>query len=335
MGGPVRKPRTPGELFNVTGVKKMLMRNESTEERTLSLDLPAALDSWLTERAEELGVEESELLVQLIGSYRVAADAEDGAVEGLADIIAEDGVDIETDVQETVDEAVAVAAPDEDAIARRVEDSIGTRLDGVEGEFDEKIEDVRRRVIQVKQEADAKAASDHDHDEFQRLDDLATRVEELEGMVERSDSEAADTTAELATRINDIRDKLTQVARVVVQLRDVADHETADDETLTEIQRTAAREGYEKAVCGACNETVRVGLLPDAECPHCRSPFGGLIGGSGGFFGSKPRLVGPDGRQDTERDDEGSDASSIVSERGTDRGEGGGAPMTTDGGADE
>lgn len=311
------------------------MENESTEGRTLSLDLPAALDEWLTERADELGVDESELLVQLLGSYRVAADAEADAAEELADTLTEGDAAIESTVQEAVDEAVAMAAPDEDAIARRVENRLASQLDEMEAEFDENLEDVRRRVVQVKQEIDAKAAGDHDHDEFRRIDELAAAVEELRETVDESESEATDT-AELAARMDDTRSKLIQLARIVVRLRDESNEEPADDGTLTEIKRIAAREGYEKAVCGACDETVHVGLLPDAECPHCRSPFGDLMEVSGGLFGSKPRLVGPDERRNTGHDDGETEAmSSIVHEEQTDGGGDGESPVTADGGADE
>jgi hypothetical protein len=312
------------------------MENELTEGRTLSLNLPAALDAWLTERADELGVEESELLLQVIGSYQVAAETEDEAAEELADTIA--GEDIEMTIRETVDDAVAAAAPDEDAIARRVEDRLVSRLDGIEEEFEEKLEDVRRRVVQVKQEADAKAGADHDHEEFRRLDRLASTVEELQERVDESEaeSEGADERAARTEQVDDIRSKLTQLARVVVQLRDEMEGETTDDETLVEIQRTAAREGYERAVCAACDETVHVGLLPEAECPHCRSPFGSFAEGSGGLFASKPRLVGPSENQRAGPDDgESATTSSSTSEERT-GGEGGdGSPMSADGGTHE
>jgi hypothetical protein len=313
------------------------MENESTEGRTLSVDLPAALDGWLAERADELDVGESELLVQLVGSYRAAADAEDGAKDPPADTIAADVADIEAIVRETVDEAVAAAAPDEDAIARRVEDRLASRIDGVETEFEGQLDDVRRRVVQVKQEADSKAAGDHDHDEFRRLDEVASAVEELREQVDEPAAEAgpADAEPEWSAQVEELRTKLTQLARIVVELRDEVG-QRSDDETLREIKRTAAREGHEEAVCGACNETVHVGLLPEAECPHCRSPFGGLAEGSGGLFASKPRLVGPHGRRDTGHDDEDAGAVSDISpEEGPDGEADGGTPVTTDGGADE
>src|SRR6056297_199348 len=41
-------------------------------------------------------------------------------------------------------------------------------LASVEREFDEKIQDVRERVVQVKREADEKAPADHDHPEVAR-----------------------------------------------------------------------------------------------------------------------------------------------------------------------
>lgn len=310
------------------------MENESTEGGVLSLDLPAALDDWLAERADDLGVDRSELVVQLVGSYRAAADAEDG--EELAAAVDGASVDVESTVRAEVDEAVAAATPDEDALARRVETRLEPRLDELDAEFEEKLDDVRRRVVQLKQEIDGKADGEHEHEELRRLDELAAAVETLRERLDESTSESESGDAELASRVDDLGQKLTQLARVVVELRDDAAEE---DGPLTEIRRTAAREGYETAVCGACGESVHVGLLPEAECPHCRSPFGGLVEGSGGLFSSSPRLVGPHDRSDG-GDDE-SDGQSTAAEpvsglvSDDDPDDGGDGPVTADGGTHE
>ncbi len=275
------------------------MENESTEGRTLSLELPAALDEWLTERASELDVDRSELIRQLIGGYQVAVDATDeGSVEALEGAIEAGTLDVEAAVQETVDEAVSSAAPDEAAIAARVTDQVDDRIDALDAEMDEKLDDIRRRVVQVKQEADAKAPADHTHPELERVEQVTGEVErlreqvaELEGQVGGDD--------DLAAELEDVQEKLTRLARAVVSMREAETEDDDRDEALADIRRTAARKGYEQATCGACGESVRVGLLPEAACPHCDSPFGDIIDRSGGLFGSSPRLVGPhDGSED-------------------------------------
>lgn len=266
------------------------MENESTEGRTLSLELPAALDEWLTERASELDVDRSELIIQLIGGYQVAADTADGeSVEALEEAIETGTVDIDGDVQEAVDEAVASAAPDETAIASRVTDRVDDRIDTLEAEIDEKLDDVRRRVVQVKQETDAKAPVEHTHQGLDQVERVVDEVERLREQVSEL-AAAAGREDDLAAELEDAQRKLTRLARVVVEMREAGDDR---DETLASIERTAAREGYEQATCGTCGETISVALLPEAACPHCESPFGGIVDPPGGLFGSSPRLVGP------------------------------------------
>lgn len=266
------------------------MENESTESRTLSLELPAALDEWLTERASELDVDRSELIIQLIGGYQVATDtADEESVEALEGAIEAGTIDVEAPIRDAVDDAVASATPDEDAIASRVTGQVDSRIDALESELDEKLEDVRRRVVQVKQEADAKAPADHTHAELADVEQVAEQVERLDEQV--TELEAQIDESDLGSELANIQQKLTQLARVVVDMRESAGDDR--DEALDSIKRTAAREGYEQATCGACGESVRVGLLPEAACPHCDSPFGDIIDSSGGLFGSSPRLVGP------------------------------------------
>ena len=309
------------------------MEHESTEGRTLSLDLPAALDEWLAARADELDVDESELVLQLIGSYRVAADADDGETAAeLADTIDDGAVDVEGTVREEVDAALAGATADEDAIVRRMETRVSERADALEAELDEKLDDVRRRVVQLKTEVGEKAPADHDHEAFERLDELATGLDEVRaamGELHGADEREGD----LAVRVSDIERKLNTLARVAVQLRDAPDD--AGDETLVEIKRAAARAGADEAKCEGCGETVNIGLLPEAACPHCRSPFGRLVEGSGGLFGAAPRLIGPRERGDTEPDgDVGSELSGLVTDEGSgaDPEEDGDGAVSTDGG---
>ena len=314
------------------------MNSESTEGRTLSLDLPAALDEWLADRAEELDVDESELVLQLVGSYRVAADADDGTAAELAATTDEGAVDVEEAVREEVDAALAGATVDEDAIIRQTETRVNERADALEAEFDEKLDDVRRRVVQLKGEVGEKASADHDHEAFERLDALAAGLDEVRAEMQKlQGTDEGD--GDLAARVGDLEGKLDTLARVVVRLRDAPGD--VGDEVLVEIKRAAARLGADEARCESCGETVSIGLLPEAECPHCRSPFEGLVEGSGGVFGSTPRLVGPGERGDTEPDGDAGDEGEVGSEPsdlGTDGGSGvdpagdGDSAVSTDGG---
>lgn len=267
------------------------MADGSPEGRPLSVELPVALDEWLTEQSSELGIDRSELAARVLGGYRAATVSADE--ESATTLEAALGEEIDAIVQERVEEAVAAAGADEAAVAERVASRLDDRLDRLETETDEKLDDVRRRVVQLKEASEAKAAADHTHPELERVDRLADEVETLR---ERVAGLETDGTGDPADDVAEIESKLTRVARAVARLH--ADR--TDESTLDDIRRTAAREGFERADCAACGETVSVGLLPEARCPHCEQAFDRLVEGSGGIFGPSARLVGPRGGSATE-----------------------------------
>jgi DNA repair exonuclease SbcCD ATPase subunit len=288
------------------------MASESTDSRSVALDLPATLDEWLTERAADMGVEREELLVQLLSSYQVATESENGEAVTAFETALEDGA---VDIERLVEEAVGEAVPEE-GVAEQVDRRIDGRLDSLEAEIEDKLDDIRRRVVQVKQEADSKAPADHDHEAFDRLDDLEREVSglrdqvaELEAAVGETDTPDGDIEEELA----DVQSKLTQLARIVVELRDEGTGGDTEAETaLSRIKTTAAREGFEQADCGACGEPVSLALLTEPTCPHCQSRVRNVVPGSGGMFGSNPRLTGPN----TSTADEQADGTGVQAAAG-------------------
>jgi hypothetical protein len=268
------------------------MENESAEGRTLTLEVPAALDEWLTERAAALDVDRSELVRQLIGGYQVAAEtADDESVAALESAIQEHSVDIDRVVEEAIEETDTGGTVDEEAVVDRVLERLEGRLATLEAEREEQLDDVRRRVVQLKEATESRASADHTHPELERLDEVVAEVGRLREQVSDLD-DVTDRHEALASEMEDAQGKLTQLARVVVDLRDSGGGAEEQSERLASIRRTAAREGYEEASCGACGETLRVGLLPEPVCPHCESPFGDIVAGSSSLFGSAPRLVG-------------------------------------------
>ena len=270
------------------------MASEPTEGRALSVSLSPSLEEWLTERADEVGVEREELLVSLLGAYREAT---------------------------TGDTAETLLEP-------RAERIIERRLDQYDEDVERKLDDIRRRVVQVKQETDTKADAERVEEVVSRLDELESSVGRLRSAVDGSDSgdgediaalreslrSRAETAVKLDERLDDVESKLTRVARVVVALREEHERDSAGDdepaserdpvptlaegpaETLLDIKRRAAREELSSAECGACGESVDLSLLPEAACPHCGATFGGLEGRDGMF--SSPRLVGEGGGAD-------------------------------------
>lgn len=260
------------------------MASEPTEGGTVSGSLPEDLEAWLDERADELGLEREELFQQLLSAYQVAATAGEGEF-----------------------------APS--GQTARLEQ----RLERLEDDYRESLEDVRKRVVQVKKVAESRAAADHDHDAFDRIDDLDERVTALAERVDAIDRRVdqrsgGDPPAE--GELDDLQRKLSTVARALVSLRREVDamepsesgDTAASDSTpastdtgmsseatdrLLELKRTAAREGYETATCGACGESAHVNLLPEPACPSCGTPVHEIVDRGG--LRSKPTLVGKGG----------------------------------------
>lgn len=241
------------------------MASEPTDGGTVSVGLPADLEAWLDERADELGLDRDDLLQRLLAAYRTAA---------------------------TADEEFEPQGVDE-------------RLTRLERRHQEALEDVRKRVLQLKDRTEGKV--DADHEALERVDEFDERVTALETRVEELTEHSVG-----REELTDVQEKLTRVASAVVALRedgarapavDEADDSAAEPaapgvdaeaaDRLLDIKRTAAREGYERAACGACDESAHVHLLPEPACPACGTPFDALV--ETGGFRTRPTLVGAGG----------------------------------------
>lgn len=240
-------------------------------------ELPDALDEWLQQRADELGIPPSELLAELVGAYRVAIEDDDVDAAVLADAM---GLDDRIDAQQK-------------SLRRDVE----RKLADLEKRNKEAIEDVRKRVLQLKRTTESKADVDHTHEELDAsIEELGEAVADLETTVEDHE----DTIETLDADLDDVQGKLTQVARAVVKLRsEVADGAAADDDLET-IRNKAASLDASRATCEGCGEGVEISLLEKPACPHCGADLGDLREASG-FFGT-PRLTGGTGSEDETED---------------------------------
>jgi len=270
------------------------MASESTEEAAVTVSLGPELEAWLDERARELGVDHEAVLVRLLTAAR-EADAVDGTadVDGLAAAVA--ATDAFGDaVGDAVDEALHAHEDDLEATEAR----LAERIETAETDFHEKLEDVRERVIQVKQEADEKAPADHRHEELAGVDALGGRVTDLEDELGALESRLSDleTTvealepgaAEDVRTVEELQERLKTVAWVVSDLRE-AHEKRADSATLEQLKRSAAEADVSRARCERCGEGVEIGLLTDPTCPHCDATVT-EVAPSSGFFG-KPRLL--------------------------------------------
>jgi hypothetical protein len=331
------------------------MASEPTDDEAVRLTLPSDLGDWLDRQASELGVTRESVLVQLLASYRTAAEFDgelawdEGVVvdvgeleelesavteevaervEGTVDqAVADAETDLEERVERTVDQAVAEAENDlEDRVdglvsealqeeveslvraevetavssavqaqvADHVEDvraSLEDRMEELEAAYTDQLTDARNRIIQVKQEADAKAPADHDHEELARVSTLAGDIEAVENQVAalRADLEAmaAGPDEEVEARVAELDERLQTVAWVVNDLREA--QASGADDAVEDIKRAAAEADVERAKCENCNEGVAIGLLTEPQCPHCSATVTDLDPGSG-FF-SSPQLL--------------------------------------------
>ena len=230
--------------------------------------LPEHFDEWLDQRAAELDTDRTGVLARAVAALR--------AVEAEAD--------------EAVD-------------PQRFE----SRVADLEADFDEKLEDVRERVVQVKREADEKAPADHDHPDAERAlvetrevaktaaertDDLAEAVDDLDDRVTAGFENYEEVLSYLTDASDETEAKLDAVARTLLDLRSrVADLEAAAarDDAVAAIRADANRRGVTVARCESCDGTVGLGLLDDPSCPHCEAPFDGL-GPDRGLL-KKPKLT--------------------------------------------
>jgi len=214
-------------------------------------------------------------------------------IEGTVQSILADTLDeqLESAVRENADTMVTDRVNE---ARNAVQRQLGGRMDSVESGFQEKIEDVRERVIQVKKETDKKAPKDHSHAEFASLaeleDEMAAVAEELDSLrtaFEETAPEHGEMIDDLDGRFDEIQDRLQTVAWVVSDLREA--HESGNGlEAVERIKRAAAKADIDRAKCENCGEGVTLSLLTDPECPHCNATVTNVEADSGWF--RKPKL---------------------------------------------
>lgn len=278
------------------------MASESREEGAITVELPPDLGDWLDEQAAKLAEPREAVVRQLLASYRATTELDE--TESLATLF-----DIESEVKaELADQldAAAAAAVDE-AVADRLDD----RFETVETEFQEKVQDVRERVIQLKKELDTKAPEDHEafsaveemEDELTALNrELVEVRDELEAGIDEQSAAVEDIEAQFETfeeRLDDTEDKLKRVAWVVNDLREDQGGRDSHQEAVDSIKRAAAQEGISTASCQNCSESVDISLLTEPQCPHCGTtatdvrPEGGIIRKKARLVTAKQLEAGP------------------------------------------
>ena len=200
-----------------------------------------------------------------------------------------------------VDEWLAETADALDVSAEELQ-ALDAHLSAQRAEYAELIEDVRRRVIQVKREADAKAPNDHEHPELagdlsrleSELADVEETLTEFDETIESGFENYEAVLEHLLDRIGRLEERTMTVGQAVLEVRN-----GLDALTVRERQRAAAeaiklaanRLGVRRATCEDCASTVTISLLTDAECPHCAATIAD-VQAKRGIFGSHTLQTG-------------------------------------------
>ncbi|MUV85895.1 hypothetical protein GJ631_04735 [Natronomonas sp. CBA1123] len=256
------------------------MATESADEPEMSVTLPSELERWLDDRADTLDVDREELVVQLLSTYRTTADLDGDETPSFEKptLDAEFLDDIERRI-DTVDEAEL----------ERLERRVGS----LESELDDHVEDIRSRVLQLRDGLEDRAAADHDHAE---IDQLNRRVDGLAEDIDGLGTDVAnlsDSVEAVEEQLDDVSSKLGRLARIVVALRNRSDDvDTERERHLEDLKRRAGREGIRSAKCSGCSSSVDIALLTEPACPNCGIEFGN-VAPSTSIFGS-PKLTAED-----------------------------------------
>lgn len=234
------------------------MATESAADPEISVAHSSSLSEWLNERAAVLGVDRETLLVQLLEQYQTAAGFENEDIEALLSEIA-------------AEEATTVDRSDFDELAERV--------DSVDESLSENVEDLRGRILQLKDAVEARTLED-DHREIEavseRIEDLSTEFADISTDLEALETDIDGLRSELESdddRLETAETRLHRLAQVVLELRRHSDRTSTTTEELDRLRRVANENGTTAADCGSCGERLQIGLLTEAACPHCGEQF--------------------------------------------------------------
>jgi hypothetical protein len=232
---------------------------------------PDELRNWVERTADDRDADPETILARAVATYRYL----DGEADGDAGSV--------------------------DELPGRV-DALADRVGAVEDDLDDKISDVRERVVQIKRETDAKAPADHDHPALDERVEAAERaaadaeraVDDLAGRLDRGFANYEEILEYLTDATEDLDGRVETLSEAVAAMRSDLDRVVAaehDRRAVDDLRTAANRHGERTASCDDCGATVDVGLLSRPRCPHCEATYVAFEP-SAGFFGSATLATG-------------------------------------------
>lgn len=175
-------------------------------------------------------------------------------------------------------------------------DELQAEIENLKASFEADVEDVRKRVIQVKREADSKAPADHEHASLRQeiaalrsdLEENEAAIESVETRLEGGFDNFEEILENLLDRTAELEDDLEGIGQAVRSMRDTLDTVAERERRRARadhLKQTAAARGVRTAKCEACNAAVDVALLSEPSCPSCNETFNNLDANPG-FFGT-------------------------------------------------
>lgn len=240
------------------------MDPNSPADTELSVTLSPPLREWLGERSEALGIPPAVLLEQLLEAHRDVAERDGDVSTALEEL-----VDVDAAVETALDERQEIQAVE--TLKADISGLTG-RVDELDAKLTNNVEDLRKRVLQLRDSMEEQASKDHSHEEFatfsEQISAIETDVESVVNTVEEAES--------IHERLDTVDEKLDRLARVIVTLQRENQRNARNSEALNQIKRTAHEAGTQTADCGSCETSVRLSLLTEPACPHCDRRFTGL-----------------------------------------------------------
>ena len=244
------------------------MDSDSGGDHEISVTLSPPLREWIAERSSALGIPQAQLLEQLLAAHRDVAERDGDVSTALSEL-----ADIESAVERALDDRLEPEAID--TLETDIEDTQG-QVDELDAKLTNHVEDLRSRVLQLRDSVSERAPADHSHEELEliadRLEVISEEIGEIDDRTNATDETLWWISTEIGSttdRLETVEDRIDRLARAVVALKRHRDASNADTQTLNGIKKTANQRGTRSANCENCSNTVQIELLSEPFCPHC------------------------------------------------------------------